>query len=123
MTRTETIIGVLDVERSSTWYQQLLNCKGKHGGPVFEILADQDDTVLLCLHQWGEHEHPSLTSPQVTPGNGLILYFRVDKLDGIWKNAQALNPEVEYPPRLNQNSGKREFSLRDLDGYYVSVSE
>jgi hypothetical protein len=22
------------------------------------------DWVLLCLHEWGAHEHPSLTSPQ-----------------------------------------------------------
>jgi hypothetical protein len=24
---------------------------------------DTDGTVLLCLHQWGAHEHPSLLSP------------------------------------------------------------
>ena len=29
----------------------------------FGQILDADGTVLLCLHQWGAHEHPSLTSP------------------------------------------------------------
>jgi hypothetical protein len=37
---------------------------------------------LLCLHEWGAHEHPSLMSPDHgTPGNGLLLFFRVDDFD------------------------------------------
>lgn len=51
MIRTETIIGVADVVKSSNWYQSLLGFKSSHGGDAFEILADQDDTVILCLHK------------------------------------------------------------------------
>lgn len=29
----------------------------------FGQLVDDDGTVLLCLHQWGAHEHPTLASP------------------------------------------------------------
>lgn len=85
MTRTETIIGVQDVEKSSRWYQNLLNCESRHGGSLFEILADLDGRVLLYLHKWGEHDHPTLTDPKIRPGNGLILYIRVSDLDKIWK--------------------------------------
>ena len=90
MIRTEPIIGVKDVKKSSRWYQDLLGCKSNHGGDTFEMLANQDDIVILCLHKWGEHEHPTLTAPGPMPGNGLILYFRVENLDEIWENAQKL---------------------------------
>ena len=80
MKRTWTIIGVADVPRSFNWYQALF------GRPVtlpahdyFGQILDSDGTVLLCLHEWGGHEHPSLMSPnQGPPGNGLLLFFRVD---------------------------------------------
>ncbi|UII33671.1 glyoxalase [Fulvivirga ulvae] len=122
MTRIEPIIGVNDVKESSRWYQTLLNCKSNHGGNTFEILTNEAGHTILCLHQWGEHEHPTLSSPKVKPGNGLILYFRVDDLDVHWKNAKHLNATIEEAPHLNQNSGEREFSLRDRDGYFITVS-
>ncbi len=122
MIRTETIIGVDNVEKSSIWYQNLLGCKSHHSGDKFEILADQDDTVILCLHKWEEHNHPTLSNPKITVGNGLILYFRVDNLSDLWQNAKRLNVKIEEEPHLNENSGKEEFSIRDLDNYYLIIS-
>src|SRR4029077_12710729 len=87
----------------------------------FGQILDSDGTVLLCLHQWGEHEHPSLTSPDTaTPGNGLLLFFRVDDFDMALKRARALADQLE--PQVNPNTETMEFSLRDPDGYYVTVS-
>lgn len=122
MIRNEVIIGVSDVEKSSLWYQNLLGCKSNHGGTVFEILVDEDGTVVLCLHKWGDHDHPTLRDAKVSSGNGLILYFRVDDLDKVWKNAQKLNATIEKPIRRNENSAKDEFALRDVDGYYLLIS-
>lgn len=122
MIRPETIIAVNDVEKSSEWYRELMNCESKHGGETFEILADKDDTVILCLHKWGDHHHATLTDSKIQAGNGLILYFRVSNFDEIWNNANKLKAKIEEPPHLNQNSGKEEFSLRDIDGYYVSIT-
>jgi len=40
------------------------------------------------LHQWGAHEHPSLMSQdEPSPGNGLLLFFRVDDFDMIPERA------------------------------------
>jgi catechol 2,3-dioxygenase-like lactoylglutathione lyase family enzyme len=73
MKRTWTIIGVRDVPRSFKWYQSLLGLP--ETAPVhdyFGQVLDSDGTVLLCLHEWGAHEHPSLMSPDhAPPGNGL----------------------------------------------------
>jgi catechol 2,3-dioxygenase-like lactoylglutathione lyase family enzyme len=124
MKRTWTIIGVNDVTASLRWYQSLF---GQPEAPpahtYFGQLLDADGTVLLCLHQWGAHDHPSLTSPDpATPGNGLLLFFRVDDFDQALQRARTLAPRFEEEPNLNPNTRTQEFSLRDPDGYYVTIS-
>ncbi|SHI51761.1 hypothetical protein SAMN05443429_102108 [Cruoricaptor ignavus] len=123
MIRLETIIAVKDVTKSSKWYQDLMNLKSKHGGDSFEMLANEKDEVILCLHCWDEHDHPTMKDPNITVGNGLILYFRVSDLDEIWNKATRLKLTVEQAPHLNENSGIRQFILRDLDEYYLIISE
>ncbi|WP_114238270.1 VOC family protein [Dyella sp. C9] len=124
MKRTWTIIGVGDVAASFGWYQSLFGQPESHPAHRYwgQIL-DADGTVLLCLHEWGAHEHPSLTSPgSGTPGNGLLLFFRVDDFDAALERARTLVERLEEEPHRNPNTGSMEFSLRDPDGYYVHVS-
>lgn len=123
MIKNEPIIGVSDVEKSSQWYQELLDCHNSHGGSTFEMLTDSKGEVFLCLHKWGEHEHPTLKSPEIQPGNGLILYLRVEDLNKVWANAQKSGFEIEESMHMNPNSGKEQFCLRDLDGYYLMITE
>jgi catechol 2,3-dioxygenase-like lactoylglutathione lyase family enzyme len=122
--RIWTIIGVRDVPSSVGWYQALF---GQPDTPPahdhFGQIRDTDGTVLLCLHQWGAHEHPTLTSPdQAPPGNGLLLFFRVDDFEPALKRARALATRFEEDAHVNPNTQTREFSLRDPDGYYVTIS-
>ncbi len=124
MRRLWTIIGVGDVAASFKWYQSLLGLpETEPAHDYFGQIRDEDGTVLLCLHSWGAHEHPSLTSPdRAEPGNGLLLFFRVDDFDLSLKNARALVARLEEEPHLNPNTETLEFALRDPDGYYVMVS-
>ncbi len=122
MVRTETIIAVKNVPESSKFYQKLLDCKSEHGGDTFEILTSEKQ-VILCLHKWGEHEHPTMLSSEKEVGNGLILFFRVDKLKKIFENAKKLNATIEKEIHYNENSLKNQFILRDLDSYYLIISE
>jgi catechol 2,3-dioxygenase-like lactoylglutathione lyase family enzyme len=124
MKRTWTIIGVDDVAVSFKWYQSLLGLPQAHPAhDYFGQILDTDGTVLLCLHSWGAHEHPSLNSPeQATPGNGLLLFFRVDDFDKALPRARALVSQLEQEPQLNPATGTMEFALRDPDGYYVMIS-
>ncbi|MEO8466494.1 MAG: VOC family protein [Gammaproteobacteria bacterium] len=124
MRRTWTIIAVADVARSCNWYQSLFGqALTNPAHDYFGQIVDSDGTVLLCLHRWGAHEHPSLSSPaEAQPGNGLLLFFRVDDFDETLKRAQALVAELEEEPQLSPNTGTMEFALRDPDGYYVMVS-
>ena len=124
MKRTGTIIGVRDVPGSCRWYQALFGqAETPPAHDHFGQILDTDGTVLLCLHQWGAHEHPSLMSrDNATPGNGLLLFFRVDDFDMSLKRARALVARLEEEPHTNPNTRTKEFSLRDPDGYYVTIS-
>lgn len=124
MKRTWTIIGVGDVHRSYKWYQSLLGLpETAPAHDYFGQIVDSDGTVLLCLHAWGEHDHPSLTSPErAQPGNGLLLFFRVDDFDLALPRARSLVDRFEEEPHVNPSTGTKEFSLRDPDGYYVTIS-
>ena len=124
MKRTWTIIGVADVARSFSWYQSLFGQpETSPAHDDFGQILDVDGTVLLCLHQWGAHGHPPLMSPDhAQPGNGLLLFFRVDDFDETLLRARALVTMFEEEPHMNPSTGTREFALRDLDGYYVMIS-
>jgi catechol 2,3-dioxygenase-like lactoylglutathione lyase family enzyme len=124
MKRTWTIIGVRDVPDSFKWYQSLfgqLETAPSHDD--WGQIRDSDETVLLCLHEWGAHEHPSLMSPdKALPGNGLLLFFRVDDFDMALQRARALVSRLDEEPHVNPSTQTKEFSLRDSDGYYVTIS-
>jgi hypothetical protein len=124
MKRTWTIIGVAAVSESFKWHQSLLGLpEVAPAHDDFGQILDPDGTVLLCLHEWGAHDHPLLASPHfATPGNGLLLFFRVDNFDVALPRARALVSRLEEEPHVNSSTGTMEFSLRDLDGYYVTIS-
>ena len=124
MTRMWTIIGVADLPKSFKWYQSLLGLpETAPAHDYFGQIVDADGTVLLCLHEWGAHEHPTLTSPlHAAPGNGLLLFFRVDNFDVALPRARALVNRLEEEPHVNPSTGTTEFSLRDPDGYCVTIS-
>lgn len=124
MKRTWTIIGVSDVRSSFNWYRTLFGQpEALPAHDDFGQILDSDGTVLLCLHEWGAHEHPTLMSPdRGTAGNGLLLFFRVDDFEPALQRARALGARLEEEPHVNPSTRTQEFSLRDPDGYYVTIS-
>ena len=124
MTRLWTIIGVGDVARSFAWYQSLLGQSTSQPAHAdFGQIREADGTVLLCLHEWGAHDHQSLLRPEpAMPGNGLLLFFRVDDFENVLQRAHTLVARLEEEPHANPSTRTMEFSLRDPDGYYVTIS-
>jgi hypothetical protein len=124
MKRTWTIIGVSDVPSSFKWYQSLFGqpkTPPSHYG--FGQILDTDGTVLLCLHQWGARQHPSLmsrTSGHLVPGSSCSSASMTTTRPS--KRARALVTQFEEEPHVNPKTQTREFSLRDPDGYYVTIS-
>ena len=124
MKRTWTIIGVREVPSSLKWYQTLFGQPATAPNhDYWGQICDTDGTVLLCLHQWGSHEHPSLMSPDdAQPGNGLLLYFRVDDFDVALGRARSLVSRLEEDPHVNPATGTMEFALKDPEGDYLMIS-
>src|SRR4051812_39347101 len=59
---------------------------------------------------------------KAVPGNGLLLFFRVEDFDRALTRARALATRLEEEPHVNPNTRTAEFSLRDPDGYCVTIS-
>ena len=123
MIKVDPIIAVKDIEASSRWYQSVIGLRSLHGGKEFDVLVAENDEIVMCLHKWGEHEHPTMMDPATTPGNGLILYFRTDKMNIMRENAEKIGAIIVEDIHVNPNSRKKEFSLRDPDGYYLTITE
>jgi hypothetical protein len=121
--KLDPIIAVKNIQVSSKWYQSVFNWKSLHGGDHFDILVDENNEIVLCLHPWEQDEHPTMMNPGITPGNGLILYFRTNNMRAIRQNVENLGCAIEEEIHPNPNSSKQEFSLKDPDGYYLIVSD
>jgi len=70
-----------------TGVKKYLNVKEHLMEIILLFLNLQDNEILLCLHKEGEHLHPTMTNQSITPGNGLILYFRTD-IDCLLQNVK-----------------------------------
>lgn len=116
------MIVVRDVAASSKWYQELIGLEGAHGGDEFEMLMDGHDVALL-LHHADVAEHPALSAPEEgAAGSGVLLYFSVDDVEAVFQRANAMGADVIDEPHENPLARAVEFSLRDPDGYALTVS-
>ena len=114
---------VRDVPASSRWYQELLGLKSAHGGEEFEMLMGERGLDLM-LHHLDFAEHPGIEDPrQGTPGRGVLLYFTVNDVQAAFERATAMGADLVDEPHYNPNARSVEFTLRDPDGYSLSVSE
>jgi catechol 2,3-dioxygenase-like lactoylglutathione lyase family enzyme len=126
--RPQPLISVTDVQRSSTWYQELLRCEGGHGGEEYERLV-RNGNLVLQLHRFDVvHHHGPLGDPSSHPyGNGVALWFEVDDFDHAVGRAEGIGAVVVHPPHRNPPEGPggpahREIWLRDPDGYLVVLA-
>jgi hypothetical protein len=64
-----------------------------------------------------------MADPSITAGNGLLLYFRVKNMRDVLANVERLGYLIEVELHLNTNSNRKEFSLRDPDGYFLTITD
>lgn len=121
MTALAPLICVKDVPAASQWYQTLLGVTSGHGGTEYERLND-GDRLIMQLHLWeADHNHGPLGDPNVTPGNGLVLWFELDDFDAAYERAKKLEVEILMDRHWSEN-GNWQFWLRDPNGYTVVLT-
>jgi catechol 2,3-dioxygenase-like lactoylglutathione lyase family enzyme len=119
--KLDTIIAVKDIEQSAKWYAQVFGFHRK--GDHLAVLYSENNEIVLCLHPWEMDDHPSMRNQEITPGNGIILYFKTDRMEEILENARKVEAKTDEDIHLNPNPNKKEFSMLDPDGYYIIVTE
>jgi predicted enzyme related to lactoylglutathione lyase len=124
MIKLNTFIAVKDASVSAKWYEEIFKLKNSSPeGHGFAVLKSEIGEIILCLHEWQKDDHPTMTDRNIPPGNGLILYFRSHDMDPIYQRVKNAGYPIEENIHMNPNSMKREFSMRDPDGYFLTVSE
>lgn len=114
---------VRDVPASSRWYQELFGVTSAHGGDEFEMLMAGHD-LILTLHHRDIDEHPVISDPAGGgPGRGVLLYFSVDDVQAYYDRARAMGADLADEPHENPKAHAVEFSLRDPDGYAMTISQ
>lgn len=117
------MIVVEDVGASSKWYRELLGLTSGHGGDEFEMLMSGGDLALM-LHHIDFAEHLAIADPrQGGAGRGVLLYFSVDDVAEPFERARAMGADLIDEPHQNPKAGAIEFSVRDPDGYALTVSQ
>lgn len=117
----QPLIAVVDVEKTSQWYQTVLGLESGHGGKEYEQLLFEQRMVLQ-LHQWQAHEHPHIGDPKRLIGNGVLLWFESNQFDEIVQKLQTHQVEILEGPKYNPNAHHREIWFRDLNGYTLVVA-
>ncbi len=123
MTKLDTIIAVKDVEASAKWYHDIFGFNNIHGGDHIGVLKNKEEDIMLCLRPWEKDKQTPMSDPNITVRNGLIFYFRTPDWKEIKQNLDKNKWKIEEDIHLNENSIRQEFSFRDPDGNYITVSE
>ena len=121
----QPLIAVRNVRASSRWYAQLL---GADSLPEHDHRDAYDriwcaGQLVLQLHAWDAHDHPSLVNRDAAPpGHGVVVWFQVDDFDAVVERARGLEAEIIEGPYFNPAPQHREMWLRDPDGYVVVIA-
>ena len=120
--KSDVMFFARDVQASSKWYQQLLGARSGHGGPEYEMIVDEEGTLLLQLHHLESEEHNVGVEDEGTlRGAGVLVYITVPDVVATWKRAQSMNADIVSKPPFIQLAGHTEFVVRDPDGYALAV--
>lgn len=117
MTKLDPMIAVKDVEVSAAWYSNIFGFNIVHDGVHFSVLTNKDNEIVLCLHAWERDCHPTMRNQSLTAGNGFSDWKKVKH------NLEEIEWTIEEEIHLNENSRRQEFSFRDPDGYFITVTE
>jgi catechol 2,3-dioxygenase-like lactoylglutathione lyase family enzyme len=118
----QPLIAVSDVEKSSTWYCEVLGAKSAHGGPEYERLV-VGDVLVLQLHKLDvAHHHGTFGDPAQPLGNGVAVWFETDDLTAAAERARTLGATVQKDIHHNPNANHEELWLRDPDNYLVVIA-
>ena len=136
VTMIDPYIRVQNVSRSADWYKRMLGMQIEMAMPdekkpaFVRMNSGNPDGVALMISDGsdpmsGKKAPASVTSAMAARKAQKVVsfYFRVDKkIDTLFESAKRKKVKIDQPI-MNMDYGMREFSMRDPDGYLVSVGQ
>lgn len=120
--KTEVMLFVNDVQKSSLWYQNLLGAKSGHGGPEYEMILDQEDELLFQLHKLEGDEHGiNLSDSSISKGMGVLIYVQVQDIQAVFEQAKSMKADIKSEPTFIDLARHTECIVKDLDGYSLAL--
>jgi catechol 2,3-dioxygenase-like lactoylglutathione lyase family enzyme len=120
--KTEPMLFVADVQKSSKWYQDLLGAKSGHGGPEYEMILDEEGELLFQLHKLDGDEHGmNLSDTSIPRGMGVLIYVHVPDVQVIFEQAKDMKAVIESEPTFIELARHTECIVKDPDGYSLAL--
>jgi hypothetical protein len=90
--RPQPLLVVADVQRASRWYQHVMAASSGHGGDEYEQVLVEGSMVLQLHTRDAAHHHGAIADPEISPGNGVAVWFETDDFDGVVDRSHAAAP-------------------------------
>jgi catechol 2,3-dioxygenase-like lactoylglutathione lyase family enzyme len=115
ITRTQFVLAVPDLEKSSTFYRNVL------GFAIYDLAPgwlryERDGCSILA------GECRDALPPRELGDHSYFAYFVVDDLDAMYDRLVAASAEILKPPRA-EAWGMRELALRTADGHRIMLGQ
>ena len=102
---------VADMDKTIRWYE----------GLGFKVSKNEDDRLVTIYVNWFSIELHLANETEESPKDGPLVLVSVD-VDDFYKAALDAGYTPEYEPQKTVN-GRREFGLRDPNGYLMVFFE
>jgi len=115
ITRTQFVLAVPDLEKSSTFYRNVLGFTIHELAPGW-LRYERDGCSIMA------GECRDALPPRELGDHSYFAYFVVDDLDAMHDRLVAANAEILKPPRA-EPWGMRELALRTADGHRIMLGQ
>ena len=106
------ILLIENMEKSVTFYQNILGMKIKHESPEWVEFVNESGRAVLALHP---KRTKSIGSPNVLVG------FNVNDIENVCK--QLEEKSVKFYKKLKEESFGKHATIEDPDGHLISIVE
>ncbi len=119
--RSAPYFPVADVDRSATYYEQVLGFRREYaaGSPaVFAIVSRDGLPIMFRLV-----EAPERITPNEKQGGTWDAFFWVRDARGLHAELQRNGADIVYGPLVQESYHMEEFAVRDAEGYVLGFGQ
>jgi catechol 2,3-dioxygenase-like lactoylglutathione lyase family enzyme len=121
LVRSAPYFPVADVERSATYYEQVLGFRREYSAgspPEFAIVTRDGFSIMLRLVP-----DAGRISPNERQGGTWDVFFWVRDIRALHAELTANGAEIAYGPVVQAAYGMEELAVRDGDGYVLGFGQ